>query len=175
MGGYGRVTERITQPGILSDANVLIDYAVSAPDVIRLVSKHVQKLYIAVPVVREVGQLNQGDIEKLGMEIVEPTLQQIGQAVVIRQSNPSLSGQDAICFVLAKDNNWACFTNDKPLRKICYDNKITCIWGLEVMLKLVSAQKLTPQKAYKIACDIQSKNHYIKVETVKRFRKKLGL
>jgi rRNA-processing protein FCF1 len=175
MGGYGRVTERITQPGILSDANVLIDYAVSAPEVIGLVSRHVQKLYIAVPVVREIDQLSQDDIEKLGVEIIEPTLQQLARAAKIRQGNPSLSGQDAICFVLAKDNNWACLTNDKPLRKICYDNKIICIWGLEVMLKLVLAQKLTPQKAYKIACDIQSKNHYIKVETVERFKKRIGL
>jgi len=43
------------------------------------------------------------------------------------------------------------------------------------MLHLVSAEKLPAEKAYKIAQDIQSKNHCITLEIVEELRKKLGL
>jgi len=169
------MTGSVKQAGIISDANVLIDYAKSAPNVLRLISKYVRKLYVPLPVLREVDQLNKSDIAKLGTEIIEPTLAQLIEAGQIRQNKRSVSGKDAICFVMARDNNWACLTNDKPLRRICSAHKISCIWGLEIMLSLVSDEKLPAEKAYKIAQDIQSKNHYIKLKTVEDLRKKLGL
>ena len=169
------MTDKVKKMGIISDANVLIDYAKSAPNVLRLVSRYIQKLYVALPVLREVDQLDITDIEKFGIEVVEPTFAQIIEAAQIRQDKQSLSGQDVICFVMARDNHWRCLTNDKPLRSICSAHKISCIWGLEIMLSLVSVEKLPAEKAYKIAQDIQSKNHYIKSKTVEAFRKKLRL
>lgn len=169
------MTETLKQAGIISDANVLIDYAKSAPNILNLISKHIQKLYVALPVLREVDQLDRADIENLGVEVVEPTWAQILEATQIKQENPSLSSQDVICFVMARDNHWACLTNDKLLRSICCSHDIGCIWGLEILLFLVSHGKLTSEKAYKIAKDIQSKNHYITLKTVEAFRDKLGL
>jgi len=76
---------------------------------------------------------------------------------------------------MARDNKWICLTNDKPLRKICSDRNVKCIWGLEIMLSLVSDGKLSSEKAYQIAQDIKSKGGYIKSKTVDDFRRKLGL
>ena len=169
------MTGLVKQAGIISDANVLIDYAKSAPNILQLINTHIRKLYVPLPVLKEVDQLNESDIEKLGIEIIEPTLAQLIEAGQIRQNKPSVSGQDAICFVMARDNNWACLTNDKALRKYCDDCKVNCLWGIGIMHHLVKDRKLTPEKALKIAQDIQSKNKYIAPAVIKRFQKQLGL
>ena len=169
------MTQTVKQAAIISDANVLIDYAKSAPNILRLISTQLRKLYVALPVLREVYQLNKSDIARLGIEIVEPTLAQLTEADHVRRINPAVSGEDAICFVIARDNNWACLTNDIALRKYCRNNTVACQWGIGIMHHLVAAGKLTPQKALNIAQNIQSKNKYISVDVIKRFRKQLGL
>jgi rRNA-processing protein FCF1 len=169
------MTEKMIQSGIISDVDVLIDYAQSAPNILKLISKHVRKLHVADQVLREVAQLDEAGSSKLGIEVIEPTLAQIIEANEVRQNKPTLSGPDAICFVMARDNDWACLTNDKSLRRFCLDNKVNCIWGIEIMLHLVSLEKLHAEKAYRIACDIQAKNKHIKSETIDDFRNKLGL
>jgi hypothetical protein len=175
MGGSGRMTESIKQAGIISDADVLIDYAKSAPHVLMLLSTHVKKLFVALPVAKEVDQFSLPDIEKLGIGIVTPTLTQLIEADQIRKAKPTISGQDAISFVLARDNHWACMTNDKALRTYCCDHKITCLWGIGMMRHLVAAKRLTPQKALQIAEDIQSRNKRITPEIIKRLKKQLGI
>lgn len=169
------MTKKTIKSGIISDANVLIDYAKSAPDLLKLITEHIQKIHVPLPVLKEVDQLSVEDVQRLGIEIVEPTLPQLFEVSSIRAEKPSLSSQDAICFIIARDNNWTCLTNDKPLRSFCSSNKISCIWGLEIMHLLVSSKAITPKKAYEIAKDIQSKNKCIKAETLDLFKKKLGL
>ena len=168
------MTKQVARNGIISDADVLIDYALSAPQVLRQVSDHIQQLYVALPVFTEVDQLSIKDAQKLGLEIVEPTLSQIEEAAVIRREKLTLSGQDVICFVMAKENRWFCLTNDKALRSYCRSSQVSCLWGLEVMIQLVSYKKLTSEQACTIAHEIQSKNKYIKDDIVTRFKKKLS-
>lgn len=43
------------------------------------------------------------------------------------------------------------------------------------MYRLVSIGKLTPEKALRIAQDIQAKNRYIKPIVIENFKTKLGL
>lgn len=169
------MTAKITQSGIISDADVLIDYAKSAPDVLSLVSTYVRKLYVTSPVLREVDQLSTTTAEALKIDLIEPTLTQLVDAAAIRQQNPALSGQDALCFILARDNGWACLTNDKALRKYCSSNHIACLWGLEILRHVVATGRLTPQEAFRIAQDFQSKNRYIHPNIVSKFKKQLGL
>lgn len=175
MGGYSCVIKSIKQVGLISDANVLIDYAKSAPYILRLISRHVKKIYVPLPVLREVDQLSKSDINNLGIEILEPTLPQLIEASQVRNDNTSVSGEDAICFIMARDNNLACLTNDKALRKYCYECRVSCLWGIEIMHYLVNAEKLTPVKALKIAQDVQAKNKHITLSIIKRFQKQLGL
>jgi rRNA-processing protein FCF1 len=166
---------RKLKAGIISDANVLIDYVNSAPKVLKLICRHVQNIYVALPVLREVGQLSEDDVKKLGIEIIEPSFMQVIEAVSVRENKPSLSGQDAICYVLARDNGWTCLTNDTVLRTHCANNKVECIWGLEIMLYLVSNGIITAKTAYNTALSIQEDNAFIKDKIVEKFKKKLGL
>ncbi|NQV31755.1 MAG: hypothetical protein HQ515_03630 [Phycisphaeraceae bacterium] len=167
------MTKSTKSNGLIVDANILIDYAKSGPSILLLVSKYIQQLYVPLPILHEVKDLSRSDIEKLGIDVVEPSLTQLINANELRQTKPTLSGQDAICLVMAEDNEWICLTNDKPLRSLCYERNIDCLWGLEIMIQLVSMEKLTVEEAYRTALDIQSKNKYIKAETVERFKKKL--
>ncbi len=167
--------KQVVESGIVSDANILIDYLSTEPNILDLISKNVQKLYVPVPILREVKQLNQDYAKKLGLEIIEPTLAQYNLAVKIKQANPALSNQDSICFAMAKVNNWACLTNDKPLRHLCNKNGITVLWGIGIMHKLVSANVLSSSKAVQVALKIKSQNRHITNEIVDRFREQLGL
>jgi rRNA-processing protein FCF1 len=163
------------QTAIISDANVLIDYAKSAPEILGLISRYIRQLYIPLPILREVRQLNRNSVEKLGVKIIEPTLEQIIEANKIRTDKPTISKEDAICLVIAKDNDWSCLTNDRALRICCSEFRVHCLWGIGIMQILVSNGKLSPEKAVKIAQDIQSKNKYITESVIKNFQKNLGL
>ena len=169
------MTKAVTQQGLISDANVLIDYKQSAPGILQLVSKHIQQLYVALPILQEVRDLSADQVEKLDIEVVEPSLDQLVEASELRLIKPGLSGTDALCFVMARDSKWTCLTNDKALRRYCTSCKVECMWGLEVMILLVTSGQITAARAYTLAQDIQSKNKYIKDETVERFRRTLGL
>ena len=169
------MTQTAAKGGIISDASVLIDYAKSAPNILKLTSAHIEQLYVALPVLREVDQLSIDDAGRLGMKVIEPTIVQFTEAVQLQQTKPALSWQDTLCFVLARDNGLACLTTDKPLRNYCLANNISCLWGFEIMIPLISCGKLDAEKAYKIAQDIRSKNKYIRAETVEKFREILGL
>lgn len=74
------MTAKFAQSGIICDANVLIDYSKSAPTVLELISKHVCKLHVALPVLREVDQLSTTTTEALKIDLIEPTLTQLVDA-----------------------------------------------------------------------------------------------
>jgi hypothetical protein len=59
------MTRMVSQQGLISDANVLIDYAKSTPSVLRLISQHLQQLYVASPVLAEVHDFSAEQIVKL--------------------------------------------------------------------------------------------------------------
>ncbi len=50
---------------------------------------------------------------EFGIKLVEPELKHVLLAAV--EKGP-LSFQDKLCLILAKENGWACVTNDKPLK-----------------------------------------------------------
>ena len=169
------MTKMLTQQGLISDANVLIDYAKSAPEILRLVSQHIRQLYVATPILAEVHDLSTEQVTDLGIEIVEPSLEQLTEANERRFTETTISGTDALCYVMARDHQWLCLTNDKALRNYCTSCQVKCLWGLEIMIQLVRSGQLTASRAYSTACSIQSKNRYIKDETVERLCQKLGL
>ena len=100
------MTKTVTQQGLISDANVLIDYKQSAPAILQLVSKHIQQLYVALPILQEVRDLSTEHVEKLGIEVVEPSLEQLVEASELRRIRPALSGTDTLCLVMARDPKW---------------------------------------------------------------------
>jgi len=148
------------------DANVLIDYMDADEDIIREVVKYWGKVYVPTRILHEVKKLDVAHAEDLGLTIIETPL----VLEIIR----GLSGPDRAClhFVLAE--GWTCIANDTLLRRECTRRGGKVIWGLEMLIKLVSSSQITSARALGIAEKIAEVNPEITCEIVKAFMEKLS-
>ncbi len=155
---------------IISDANVLIDYAKTNKKVLQLAAKHLGEVYVPTPVLKEVKDITGAELEKLGVIAFEPSLEQ----VLLAAERPlGLSFEDQLCFLIAKDQGWICLSNDKQLRAQCTASGVSVIWGLEVMVRLNKAGHLDRKEAEKTATQIGEVNPYIGQALIKQFVTKL--
>lgn len=155
---------------IVSDANVLIDYVKANKKILHLAVKHLCEIYIPVLVLKEVKDISRGELEKLGINIFELTIDQLVQAA---QKPFGVSFEDQLCLLIAKENGWVCATNDKQLRVQCEAGNVEVIWGLDIMLRLNKQGFLERAEATKTAEKIAEINRYIGKEIIKQFIGKL--
>lgn len=155
---------------IVSDADVLIDYVLTNKRILYLASTKLFRIYVPMPVFQEVKQLSQREAKKLGLVLIEPTLDQSFEAM---HAIPGISFQDKLCLGIAKQNNWSCLTNDKKLRRQCASEGIITVWGLELMLYLNKKGILTVKEAEKTARSIHEINSRITEKIVDHFMKEL--
>ena len=156
---------------ILVDANVLIDYANTDPTVLTLVVRHLGPVHISKDVLDEVRQLDEAACDRLGLVVVEGTLEQILEAGA---GGGGLSFPDWMCLILARDEGWTCVTNDGRLRRACVDEGVDVLWGLQLMVKLVEAGELAPTKAVEVAEAIGETNPWVSKRVIARFREQVG-
>ena len=167
----GKLTS--TTAWFIADANVLIDYAKTSPEILGLVADHVGPVYVAAAVLDEVEQLDEAQCLAIGLTVVDGTLAQLTEA---SQRGGPLSFEDKLCLVLARDHGWACLSNDGPLRDACVAQGVSVVWGLEIMLQLVEAGHLGVDKAIAVADAIHAVNPlYITQKIVSAFRRKVQL
>lgn len=153
---------------LLVDADVLIDYLKTDESILQLASRHVGVLHVtSVTVAEEVKGLDPAGCARLGLQIVEPDLDQVMEATAARGQ---LSFKDHLCLLIAKDEGWECATNDRALRKACVTAGIRAVWGLELMVELVTSHGLSPKRAVAVAERIHKTNPtHITREIVARF------
>ncbi len=87
-----------TTAWFIADANVLIDYAKTSPEILGLVADHVGPVYVAAAVLDEVEQLDEAQCQAIGLTVVDGTLAQLTEA---SQRGGPLSFEDKLCLVLA--------------------------------------------------------------------------
>jgi hypothetical protein len=105
------------RPLLLMDANVLIDFCDSDRTVIPLISKHIGRVHVPMPILlEEVEQFKDFDWTELGIVGIEPSLALVTQAA---QRRAGLSFHDHLCLLLAGEHRWTCVTNDGRLRREC--------------------------------------------------------
>lgn len=164
----------VTKPAsswFIADANVLIDYAQTSPDILGAFARFVGPVYVEAAIVEEVKQLDQQTCDALGLTVVQANLAQLAQASV---RGGALSFEDKLCLILARDNGWTCLSNDGPLRRACMLQGVTVAWGLEIMVTLVSRHQLHPDRAIEVAESIHIVNPiYITRKIVDTFRAKI--
>ena len=124
---------------LVVDANVLIDYANSDPGILSLVANNIGTIYVPSVVLDEVEQFNEDDCEKLGLQVLDEPVNVLLSA---GEGRGPLSFPDRVCLLLAKENQWTCLSNDKPLHKACKKDGVTVIWGLRLMIDLVEKKLL---------------------------------
>lgn len=108
------------------------------------------------PVVDEVNEIDdENELVELGLVIVEPEIEDAFAAA--SQSGPT-SFQDRLCLLAAKRHGFMCVTNDKNLRKLCKQEGVSMMWGLELLADLHKAGGIPGKKAEMIAKAIRESN-----------------
>lgn len=150
--------------GLVTDANVLIEYVSTDESVLTLASRHLGAVMVPSPVLAEVDSLDVMACDQLELRVVEPTLNQLLEAGAQRGR---LSFEDRICLILARDAGWRCVTNDRRLRTACEAASISVMWSLDLLIALVDAGQLPGDQAIRIADELhQISPRYITVEIV---------
>ncbi len=154
------------------DSSVIIDYQLTKIEVLWMISEHMGRVLISSPILAEVNGLCAEDCPGLGLEVLEPSLEDYFE--VTRNRPPGLSDEDTMCLVLSKRLDGICLTNDKALHKACQAEGVPSMWGLRPMLQLVEFCVLSPREALKIAHEIKSMNINITDDVIDRFRLQLS-
>lgn len=163
------MTRRSPPPKLMiMDACVLIDFIKTGRAVLELVVKHVGPLYVTSPVVDEVNEIDdENELVDLGLIIIEP---EIEDAYVASSRSGPLSFQDWLCLLTAKRHGFTCVTNDKNLRKLCRQESVSLLWGLELLAELHKAGGIPATEAEAIAQAIRLSNpKHITEKIVSRF------
>lgn len=151
---------------LILDACVLIDFLDADESVLAIISKHVGALHVASPVFEEVEQLDASRAMSLGIDVVEPDVDLLDEAV--RTRGP-ISVQDRLCFLLAQTNGWTCVSNDGKLRRVCVAERVSILWGLEMMGRAVEEAALPADAAEAVARKMSENNPYITTALVDAF------
>lgn len=151
---------------LLVDANVLIDFATTDPEVLALVVRHVGAVHVPREVFDEVDQLDEAACAKLGLQIVEASVDQLLEA---GSQRGRLSFADRVCMALARDNGWTCVTNDGRLRRECLEAAVHVMWGFQLLISLVDCGAMTADAAIAVAEAVGRANPYMKPEVVAAF------
>lgn len=160
-------------PGLfILDACVLLDFVKTERDVLALVGLHLGELHVPVPLLSEIRDATETELRKLGISILEPDFEELGQAASRRGS---LSFNDHLCLLMAKARNHTCITNDMALLRACLTEKVPAIRGLRLLLNLVKVGGLSKRRALKVGRMIHESNPlHIPLKVIEEFEQKLS-
>lgn len=152
----------------MADADVLIDITDANEAVLALIVQHFAPVIVPTPILAEVDTLDELKCSALGLEVVEPTLDQLREAAL---PQPALSFADRMCLIVARDGGATCWTNDGPLGDECDANGVPRIRGLRPILALVEGGVLSLEAALGTVEIISANNPYISQAIVDEFRR----
>jgi len=119
-------------------------------------------------VIDEVNEIDhENELLTLGLIIIEPEIEDAYAAA--GRSGP-LSFEDWLCLLTAKRNGFTCVTNDRNLRKLCRQEGVSLLWGLELLAELHKVGGIPATEAETIAQAIRRSNpRHITEKIVSRF------
>ncbi|NJD27653.1 MAG: hypothetical protein FIA92_05095 [Chloroflexi bacterium] len=161
-------TPRLT---LVGDASVLIDIADANEAVLGLIAQHLARVILPTPVLAEVDSLDELRCAALGLDVVEPTLDQLREAAV---PHPALSFADKVCMIVARDAGGTAWTNDGPLGEECDTHGVPRMRGLRPLIALVEAGAIAIDVAVGTVDVISTNNPYITPQIVAEFRRLAG-
>ena len=155
---------------MIMDACVLIDYLKTERSMFELFAKYIGPVHVVSQVIEEVQEIDSPEeLIELGLIIVEPELEDAFAAA--SRIGPT-SFQDKLCLLTAKRHGFTCVTNDKNLRKLCDQENVPYLWGLQLLAELHRAGGIPPDAAIAIAHQIHKTNpKHITIEIIERFTK----
>lgn len=165
------MTHRSATRELIMDACVLIDFIKAERAVLELVVKHIGPLHVISQVVEEVNEIDENELVDIGLTIIEP---EIEDAYAASERSGSLSFADWLCLLTAKRHGFTCVTNDKNLRKLCEQEGVPLLWGLEVVAELHKIGGITGKEAVVFAQTISLSNpKHITEEIISDFESRI--
>lgn len=152
--------------GLVFDASALIDIVDADPTLLTTVAREIGPVLIPIPVLREVSTLTEEDCDALGLTIVVPTLEQLDEAATARGS---LSEEDHLCLIVARDLGAICVSSDGALHKACVAEGVDVWRGLRPLIVLVAGGHLEVRAAIVTVRAIRKSNAYITTAVVHAF------
>lgn len=152
--------------GFVFDASVLIDYVAVNPSLLGLVARHVGPVVIPLLVLAEVDGLDETEAPALGLTVQEPTDEQLDEAM---ERPRSLSFQDAMCFVTARDHDLTCVTNDAALGAYCQAAGVPVVRGFRPLITLVDLGVVARLEGVRMVRSVHARNGYITRSVVVAF------
>lgn len=156
---------------LVGDASVLVDIADANEAVLGLIAQHWARVIIPTPVLAEVDSLDELKCAALGLDVVEPRLDQLREAAI---PHPALSFADKLCMIVARDAGGTAWTNDGPLGDECDAHGVPRMRGLRPLIALVEAGALALDVAVGTVDLIGANNPYITPAIVAEFRRLAG-
>lgn len=151
---------------LIVDACVLIDFWQVDPGLVTLLARYLGAVHVAASVLDEVEGLDHAAALEAGLRVVEPEVDVLAEAA---QSRRGLSYQDHQCLILARTHGWVCVTNDGRLRKVCAEDGVDVLWGLETLALLVECGGLPADDAVELSKQVARLNAYLTTEILARF------
>jgi rRNA-processing protein FCF1 len=152
--------------GLVFDASALIDIVDADPALLTTVAQHIAPVLIPMPVLREVSSLTDKGCAKLGLTLVEPTIEQLEEAAT---AGGSLSEEDHLCLIVARDSGATCVTSDGALYNACKREGVEVWRGLRPLIVLVTRGHLEVHAAIATVRAIKRSNLYITTVVVRSF------
>ncbi len=136
----------------------------------RVLSRSVGKLNVVVPVLKEITGLSQSRAVALGLCVVMPELAILDEAAAVRGS---LSFEDRVCLLVARQRGWTCVSNDRALRAECARSNVPVLWGLDLLALAVASGSMRAAHALRTAKAIQKQNPFIRDEVIVQFEERI--
>jgi rRNA-processing protein FCF1 len=149
---------------------VLIDYLQADASIIRVLVEHIGPLHVTSSLIEEINDIDdENELTGLGLIVIEPNIEEFSYS-----STGPLSFHDQLCFFTAKCSGFTCVTNDKNLRRLCEQEGVPIMWGLEVIAELHRVGGITRRNAEALAAAIAEANPmHMTDEIISRFLKRI--
>ncbi|MBQ9371890.1 MAG: PIN domain-containing protein [Thermoguttaceae bacterium] len=106
-------------------------------DVVSLVTQHVGAVYVPNVILQEVRKaFNIDDPRDYSLNVLETPSRIRFDAARLHNEREKISENDYCCFLLAKERDYVCVTNDKDLQNTCIRHGVKSKWELELLLSL---------------------------------------
>lgn len=159
---------------LLADANVLIDLlnANALGLVGDLIRHDIATIHLPRIVYDEVSSvISESQIADLGITILPVEIALMER--VAKYQDTRLSYPDHSLLLLAKDKDYAVWSNDKRLRENCDENGIRTLWEFEVLRGLVERDFMSAADLVAVAARVEETNPYLSGIT-ERLRERLS-
>lgn len=148
---------------LLADANILIDLAQS--DGLGLIGdliRHgIAEVYVPRTIYDEVAsEVSETQIADLGITILSVTGDMTARALAYPDTR--LSPQDRVLLLLAIENGYGAWTNDRKLRANCRLKNVPIYWEFEILRELVTNGRLAKDAFVALVRKIANCNPYLK-------------